>query len=76
MNSLNLVWVHAQITCLNNMPQILHQHFIKATLLALCKQLITTQFLKHSTYVQQVLLNGRTKYQHVIQVDSYTVHQV
>ena len=49
MYSLNLVWVGAQTTHLNYMPQVLHRHFTKETLLTFCEQLITKQFLKHST---------------------------
>ena len=72
--SLNLVWVGAQTTCLNYMPQVRHQCFTKEILSVLNKQLITMQFFKHSTQVQQVLFNGWTKYQYIIKVDSHTVH--
>ena len=76
MNSLNLVGVCMQTTHLNYMPQILYQCLAKETFVMICKQLVTMQFLKHSRQFQQVLFNGWTKYQDVIQVYSHAVHQV
>ena len=68
--SLNLVGVHAQTTSFDNMPQVLNQLLTKETLLTFCKQLFHTQFFEHSTQIQQVLFNGGTKYQDVVQIYS------
>ena len=76
MYGLNLVRVITYKTSFHYMPQVFYKSLTKETLLPLSIQLLTSQPIKYSKQVQQVLLFAWAKHQNVIQVCGHAAKQV
>ena len=73
---LNLVRVSMYTTSFHYMPQVLYGSLTKETLLPLSIQCLTSQPIKYSMQVQQVLLFTRAEHQDIVKVYGHATQQV